>query len=82
MYTSKMLIGFLIFFIAATLFSVKLEAKVMDTKNWTTEASLKTSEIEIQNDNQNLYILPIDKDIVRLSKKNDLSDIKMRYLIY
>lgn len=57
--------------------TVNVNAKVIDIKNWTTEASLKTSDIEVQNNNQNLYVLPINKDIITLSKKNDLSDIRI-----
>lgn len=74
---SKMLMFLLIPLLATTLFSVTADAKVVDIKNWTTEAALKMPEIEIQGDNQNLYIVPIDKDIVTLSKKKDLSDIRI-----
>lgn len=72
-----MLIIFLIPLLTNILFSTTVDAKVIDIKNWTTIADLKMSEIEIQGDNQNLYVIPIDKDIVTLSKKNDLSDIRI-----
>lgn len=74
---SKILMLLLIPILAINSFSIKTEAKVIDIKNWTNEAVLKIPKIEIQNDNQNLYILPIDKDIINLSKKEDLSDIRI-----
>ncbi len=74
---AKMLIVLLIPLLATTLFSIKIEAKVVEIQNWTTQADIKMPEIEIQNDNQNLFILPIDKDVVTMSKKNDLSDIRI-----
>ncbi len=60
-------------------FTLNIDAKVINTNNWTTVADVKIPEITLQNnnENQNLYILPIDKDIVTLSKKNDLSDIRI-----
>jgi hypothetical protein len=74
---AKTMLIFLMPLLAATLFSTTADAKVIDIKNWTTLADLKMPEIEIQGDNQNLYVVPIDKDIVTLSKKNDLSDIRI-----
>jgi hypothetical protein len=72
--------GMFLLIIMSMFMSVDTYAKVIDIKNWTDIANLKTSEISVNNDvldNQNLYVLPVDKDIVNLSKKNDLSDIRI-----
>ena len=62
------------------LFSVSANAKVIDIKNWTSVADLQPSQIEVGSstqNNQNLYVLPINKDVISLSKKNDLTDIRI-----
>ena len=72
--------GLFLLMMTSMFLSAKTYAKVIDIKNWTDVANLKTLEISVNSntvDNQNLYVLPVDKDIVNLSKKNDLSDIRI-----
>ena len=63
------------------LFSVNANAKVIDIKNWTTIANLALPQLSVgtstAQNNQDLYIMPINKDLINLSKKNDLSDIRL-----
>ncbi len=55
-------------------FSMNIQAKVVDIKEWSSMSQIKSSE---SSDNNGLYILPIKKDILDRSKKNDLSDIRI-----
>ncbi len=63
------------------LFATTVDAKVIDIKNWTSVATLGHSQISVGSstaiNNQNLYVLPINKDVINLSKKNYLSDIRI-----
>lgn len=74
--------GLFILIMSSMFLSINTHAKVIDIKNWTDMAELNKVEISVSNnntntDNQNLYALPINKDIINLSKKNDLSDIRI-----
>ena len=68
----------LILFMLLT-FAVNIQAKVIDIKEWSSISQIKSSEISVStsSDNHGLYILPIKKDILDRSKKNDLSDIRI-----
>jgi Predicted membrane protein (DUF2339) len=70
----------LMMFLMIGLFAGTADAKVIETKNWTYFGELQSSQIDVSDsvkDNQNLYVLPINKDVINLSKKNDLSDIRI-----
>lgn len=70
----------LMMFLMIGLFALTADAKVIEIKNWTYLAELQSSQIDVGDsakDNQNLYVLPINKDVINLSKKNDLSDIRI-----
>ena len=71
----------LVIILAFISLTTNVNAKTVDIKNWTSIANIKASQIDVEDvkktDNKNLYILPINKDVVNLSKKNDLSDIRI-----
>lgn len=57
-----------------------LDAKAVNIKDWTTTGDVAVSQINVSDDskdNQNLYVLPINKDVITMSKKYDLSDIRV-----
>ncbi|MBC7981695.1 DUF2339 domain-containing protein, partial [Candidatus Parcubacteria bacterium] len=61
--------------------TVTASAKVVDVKNWTTIANLAFPQLSVGNStsskDQYIFVLPINKDVINLSKKNDLSDIRI-----
>lgn len=67
--------------IVGLLSAVTASAKVIDIKNWTTTANLAYPQLSVGNStstkDQYIYVLPINKDVINLSKKNDLSDIRI-----
>lgn len=72
----KTLILILMFSISA----VALDAKVINIKDWTTTGDIAVSQINVSDeskDNQNIFVLPINKDVITMSKKYDLSDIRV-----
>jgi len=62
------------------LFSISAYSKIVEIKDWTSTASLGNSQIavagEVKND-KGIFVLPINVDVITLSKKNDLSDIRI-----
>ncbi len=70
----------IILFLALTSFSYTIDAKNIELKNWTTIGDITMSQIDVGGngqDYQNLYVLPINNDVITMSKKYDLSDIRL-----
>jgi hypothetical protein len=70
----------IVLFLAITSFSHTVDAKIIELKNWTTIGDITLSQIDVDGnsqDHQNLYVLPINKDVITMSKKYDLSDIRL-----
>ena len=53
--------------------SVSVHAGIIEIKNWTSVANLEN----LEKSPIGLYLLPINDDVITLSKKNDLSDIRI-----
>ena len=74
--TSKALIVLLLLGLSVS----SIDAKVIDVREWTTVGTLALPQLSVgstTSNSQHLYILPINKDVITLSKKNDLSDIRL-----
>jgi hypothetical protein len=68
---------FIFIIVVLTLFSHSVDAKSIEIKNWTTIGDIVKPGIVIGTSTPNMYVLIIDKDVIDLSKENDLSDIRI-----
>ncbi len=67
---------FMILIFTAT-YTQTIFAKTINIKEWSHMSSISNSPINTEGNNDNIYVLPIDKSVIEASKRNNLIDIRI-----